>query len=188
MRNHLGAAVERTHIADFHFEEQFQTFNSFGFAMDPSAAFNAHRTGGVVGNLKNYQEMSGRTVHQATKRDAKKRKLDGDVALQKALTGRGTELTAEEAEECAKDLEIVQAKEKVEADKAEEAKKKVAGISEATSIFHGKKEVDYQVTEPKQLGSGPRSARILASHGRVQDSTFQPVNPSDVLQERDVGA
>jgi pre-mRNA-processing factor 17 len=148
MRNHLGAAVERTHIADFHFEEQFQTFNSFGFAMDPSAAFNAHRTGGVVGNLKNYQEMSGRTVHQATKRDAKKRKLDGDVALQKALTGRGTELTAEEAEECAKDLEMVQAKEKVDADKAEEAKKKVVGISEATSIFHGKKEVDYQVIEP----------------------------------------
>lgn len=32
--------------------------------MDPSAAFNAHRTGGVVGNLQNYMDMTGRTVHQ----------------------------------------------------------------------------------------------------------------------------
>lgn len=58
--------------------------------------------------------------------------------------GRGTELTAEEAAEVAKDLELVQAKEKVAAEAKEEAKKAVPGIGEATSQFHGKKEVDYQ--------------------------------------------
>jgi len=74
--------------------------------MDPSAAFSAHPTGGVVGNLQNHNDMVGRTVHQATPRDTKKRKLDGDLAMQKALQGRGTELTAEEAAEVAKDLEV----------------------------------------------------------------------------------
>ena len=35
MRNHLGGGIERTHIADFHFEDQYQTFNTVGYAMDP---------------------------------------------------------------------------------------------------------------------------------------------------------
>ena len=48
MRNTLGGSIERTNIADFHFEEQAQTFDTFGFAMDPSAAADSSLGSDVV--------------------------------------------------------------------------------------------------------------------------------------------
>lgn len=144
MRNTLGGSIERTHIADFHFEEQIQTFNTFGFAMDPAAASDASLGSDVVGDRAMWATMQGRTVHQATKRDAKKRKID-DVAAVKVLAGRGTALTEEEAAEVAKDLEAAEKREEDAKQAArEERKKRETGIPDATSQFHGKSETDYQ--------------------------------------------
>jgi hypothetical protein len=112
MRNTLGGSIERTNIADFHFEEQAQTFDTFGFAMDPSAAADSSLGSDVVGNREMWATMQGRTVHQVTKRDLKKRKLE-DTAAEKVLEGRGTALTEEEAAEVAKDLEDAEAREQV---------------------------------------------------------------------------
>jgi len=37
MRNTLGGSMERTNLASFHFEEQYQTFNTFGAPCIPSS-------------------------------------------------------------------------------------------------------------------------------------------------------
>lgn len=143
MRNTLGGSIEKTHLADFHFEEQIQTFNTFGFAMDPSAASDASRGGDVVGDKQMWAEMSGRSVHQATKRDAKKRKMT-DAAAGKVLAGQGTALTEAEAEELAKDVEAAEEAEAAKAE-VEAAKKRIEdGIPETQTMFHGKMARDYQ--------------------------------------------
>jgi hypothetical protein len=76
-------SIERTNLADFHFEDQIQTFETFGYAMDPAAASDARLGSDVVGDRAMWATMQGRSVHQATKRDAKKRKLQ-DTAAEKA--------------------------------------------------------------------------------------------------------
>jgi len=145
MRNHLGASIERTNLADFHFEEQFQTFNSFGYAMDPAAMSDCTGRGtDVVGDKSLWAEIQGRSVHQATKSDAKKRRLT-DPAAEKVLAGRGTALSMEEAEEMAAVVAAAEEEDKVRKAESEvKAKDEEANHGEVQSIFHGKKERDYQ--------------------------------------------
>uniref|UniRef100_A0A7S4KY98 Pre-mRNA-processing factor 17 n=1 Tax=Guillardia theta TaxID=55529 RepID=A0A7S4KY98_GUITH len=144
MRNTLGGFIERTNVADFHFEEQHQTFNTFGFAMDPSAANDSMFGSNIVGDRSAWNLMQGRTVHQATKRDAKKRKLD-DSAAEQVLAGLGTAMTSEEAAEMAQDVKAIEEAEKAAKEAAETVKEKAeVSIFEASSIFHGKETKDYQ--------------------------------------------
>jgi hypothetical protein len=49
---------------------QFQTFNTFGFAMDPSASVHGHATAGVVGDLKMHDVMNGRSASSPSPRHA----------------------------------------------------------------------------------------------------------------------
>jgi len=143
MRNTLGGSMERTNLADFHFEEQYQTFNTFGFAMDPSAASDAKASTDVVGDSEMWHTMNGRSVFQATKRDAKKRKMT-DAAAEKVLKGQGIELTEEEVDALGKDMEAAAEVDKAKDEEKKASKKKAEGLSECSTAFHGKEKTDYQ--------------------------------------------
>ena len=76
-------SIERTNLVDLHFEDQIQTFDTFGYAVDPAAASDARLGSYVVGDRAMWATMQGRSAQQATKRDAKKCKLQ-DTAAEKA--------------------------------------------------------------------------------------------------------
>ncbi|CAF0870012.1 unnamed protein product, partial [Didymodactylos carnosus] len=74
-KNMLSGHVESTSVSDFLFENQRRTFDSFGYAADPST--ETHSTTHLVGDLINADINEGMTVFETTrKRLADKRKKD----------------------------------------------------------------------------------------------------------------
>ena len=132
--------------------------------MDPSAASDARASTDVVGDHSMWSAVNGRTVFQASKRDAKKRKIT-DLAAEKALKGQGIELTEEEQEELSKDVEAAAEADKAKEAAAAESKKKTEGLCECTTVFHGKEnKTDYQgrtwVDAPSDIKGGDGQSYI----------------------------
>ena len=74
-RNLLNGHAESTTLSDFQFENQRRTFDSFGYAVDPTVG--EHATPQIVGNQTSAEENEGRTVFEMKRKEAteKRKKL-----------------------------------------------------------------------------------------------------------------
>eukprot|EP01101_Sappina_pedata_P011802 TRINITY_DN7992_c0_g1_i1.p1 TRINITY_DN7992_c0_g1~~TRINITY_DN7992_c0_g1_i1.p1 ORF type:complete len:581 (+),score=197.62 TRINITY_DN7992_c0_g1_i1:204-1745(+) len=145
-RNSLTGHVEAFHMNDFQFEEQYHTFQSFGYAHDPDA-------GNLIGG-KTDNARANETVYN-TQRKAKKRKtaLMGDAA-ENPLGYNGPWISAYVEEEEAQKKELDALKPSEPRMSADERRKKEAQAKqdrikqdreaiEATTVFHGRDFRDY---------------------------------------------
>lgn len=79
-RNTLSGYVEPAHMSEFQFENQRRTFNSFGYALDPSVGETSDPNK-IIGSTELAEEAKGRTVFENTKLrplDKRKRKRNND--------------------------------------------------------------------------------------------------------------
>lgn len=144
MRNHRSGFVEDAHLSSFSFDEQYNTYQTFGFAHDPAGQ-------GVV--LKQSQKQSSveapildtvYTYSSAPKRqktDAA-RKIVSTIDPSQPWTLRARQPWADK-ESVAVELTDEQ-KAYMEQINAEKAEKQVAEGKGDHTIFHGKSETDYQ--------------------------------------------
>lgn len=130
--NRIGAAsnvylghVERTTVDEFVFAEQFNTFNSFGYAQNPSDSAQ-----NVVGDVAKYLENRGRTVY-TTGNGPKRKRQKVDPREWKSAPA-APPLTEEERAEVSRDQQ-----------KPESRPKPVESKQETTQ-FHGAEIRDYQ--------------------------------------------
>ena len=65
-RNVLNGHAESTTLSDFQFENQRRTFDSFGYALDPSVG--EHATPQVVGDTVTAEKNQGMTIFEAPKK------------------------------------------------------------------------------------------------------------------------
>ncbi|KAH9328139.1 hypothetical protein KI387_000247 [Taxus chinensis] len=72
MRNHKLGFVEDAAIHSFMFDEQYNTFHSYGCAADPSAPV----ADSIVGDLESLKRNDGLSVYNLPQREHKKRKHD----------------------------------------------------------------------------------------------------------------
>ena len=137
--------------SDFAFEEQYHTFNAFGFAADPSTlgAQQSAEAGpslatrpGVVGDIDRWAEARGGSVFSSKnplesrmEEQRKRLRLDESYA---PIPHSEPELTEEQKEAIAK--RHAEAKKERQGKQEEEA----AQAMEETSVFHGKELKDYQ--------------------------------------------
>lgn len=74
-KNMLSGFVEQTHISDFQFENQRRTFNSYGYALDPTVGGTPQEATHFIGATEAAKETEGKTVFESTKeRKSDKRK------------------------------------------------------------------------------------------------------------------
>ncbi|CAH9139991.1 unnamed protein product [Cuscuta epithymum] len=162
LRNHKLGFVENASIEPFVFDEQYNTFQKYGYAFDPSA--NSY-----VGDMKALQKNDAMSVYNIPQTEQKKRKLEkkkemveneevedeGDADMTEVdnpstevwlrknrkspwsgkKEGLQTELT-EEQKKYAEEYAKKKGEEKGEREKAEPLVEK--------TTFHGKEEKDYQ--------------------------------------------
>lgn len=178
LRNHKLGFVEDASIASFVFDEQYNTFHTYGYAADP-----ATRTGSnVVGDLEAVKKLNGASVYNLPQTEHRKRKqetrlekglpapapADGEEPMDEDLgnpesegwllknskspwAGRekGADVEEELTEEQKKYAEE-HALKKGEKDRG----KKVDEVDDK-STFHGKEEFDYQgkswIAPPKDV-------------------------------------
>lgn len=75
VKNTLAGYVEPAHVNDFHFESQRLTFNSYGYALDPTADGSMDEGHRMVGSSEGASSSSSLTVFEKTKpRPGDKRK------------------------------------------------------------------------------------------------------------------
>lgn len=81
-RNMLSGYVEPAHMSEFQFENQRRTFNSFGYAMDPTVDGEVVEGSKVIGSAELAEETKGKTVFESTKLrplDKRKRKKNDNA-------------------------------------------------------------------------------------------------------------
>jgi len=128
-----NGAVEPTAIGEYEFDEQFNTFQSFGYAANPSAMLGAGGESEVLGDVKAWAKNQGASVFTGAKasKNAMKRKF------WKEWTEEQSELQLSDlTEDQVTFLEGERTKRKRE--------EKDTHVVEERSIFHGDKETDYQ--------------------------------------------
>lgn len=79
-RNMLSGYIEPAYISEFQFENQRRTFNSFGYALDPTVG-EPVESDKIVGATELAEEANGKTVFESTKLrplDKRKRKKNND--------------------------------------------------------------------------------------------------------------
>ena len=145
----VGQAEAYHPVSDFAFEEQYHTFNAFGFAANPSAnggGAQSHGAGpsvsAVVGDLEKWTEARGESVFSSrqpleSRMDEQRKRLRLDESYAQ-IPHAQPELTPEQAA-------AIAARQK-EAKKAREGRgeEDAPTAMEETSIFHGKNLKDYQ--------------------------------------------
>lgn len=74
-RNMLSGHIEPAHVSEFQFENQRRTFNSFGYALDPSVSTEEMGLTKVIGSTEEAKDSNMKTVFEKTHlRPADKRK------------------------------------------------------------------------------------------------------------------
>jgi len=149
----VGHVAKMTPATDFAFDEQYHTFNAYGFAADPSthlgpsgqdAAAGPQQApaAGVVGDVEKWAEARGGSVYSLkqpleSKLEDQRKRLRLDDNYQ-AVPTEAPELTAEQ--KAAIDARLKQEKRKYEGreDAAEQS------AMEERAVFHGSSMVDYQ--------------------------------------------
>jgi pre-mRNA-processing factor 17 len=66
-KNHRSGYVEDAHLSDFHFDDQYNTFHSYGYAAAPQGAT-------VVGDQESFEQRQGSTVFSGSQ--PKRRKTE----------------------------------------------------------------------------------------------------------------
>lgn len=66
-KNTLSGYVEKAHMSEFQFENQRRTFNSFGYALDPTVGGESAEGSSFIGSLDQAKETNGVTVFESTK-------------------------------------------------------------------------------------------------------------------------
>lgn len=80
-RNMLSGYVEPAHMSEFQFENQRRTFNSFGFALDPTVGGDVVEGSKIIGSVEMAEDGNQKTVFESTKLrplDKRKRKKNND--------------------------------------------------------------------------------------------------------------
>lgn len=80
-RNMLSGYVEPAHMSEFQFENQRRTFNSFGFALDPTVGEDVVEGSKIIGSVESAEDGDQKTVFESTKLrplDKRKRKKNND--------------------------------------------------------------------------------------------------------------
>jgi pre-mRNA-processing factor 17 len=142
----VGHAAHYHPSSDFAFEEQYHTFNAYGFAADPSTAGH-HGQGlapraGVVGDRDRWAEARGQSVFSGrgaleSKMEEQRKRLRLDESYA-AIPHAEPEISAEQAAAIA----AKHKKEKQERDGRGDTEEPSA--MEETSVFHGSNQKDYQ--------------------------------------------
>ena len=164
-QNTLSGHIEETHMNELDFLNQQRTFDSLGYAYDPSTL---HSAGNIVGDLGAALENNGRLVMERvggaasrnrTKEIKAKRKDKGDGGDSSIVDGEGAyvgpwagyeEEQVQVPEGVGPSEEELQAAEKrksemqSEKDKSQSKREKQAEMGSEKSIFHGKSVYDYQ--------------------------------------------
>lgn len=159
LRNHKLGFVEDASIEPFVFDEQYNTFQSYGYAADPSAS-------NYVGDTDKLKENDGISVYNISQHEMKKRKIE--TKKDREEDAEGDEFERTELENPASDAWLLKnkkspwagKKEGIQTDLSEEQKKyaeehakkkeeKVGNHDKGESVvdkttFHGKEERDYQ--------------------------------------------
>ncbi|KAG9446065.1 hypothetical protein H6P81_012193 [Aristolochia fimbriata] len=176
MRNHKLGFVEDTAIEPFQFDEQYNTFHKYGYAVDPSASVGNN----YIGDLNALEKNKAVSVYNIPQHDQKKRKLElknkkedddepagSDVDnpasedwLQKnrkspwagKKEGLQTELTEEQKKYAEEYSQKKAEKDRNGGEKAEFTDK---------STFHGKEERDYQ---GRSWIAPPKDAKATNDH------------------------
>lgn len=80
-RNMLSGYVEPAHMSEFQFENQRRSFNSFGFALDPTVGGNIVEGSKIIGSVELAEDANHKTVFESTKLrplDKRKRRKNND--------------------------------------------------------------------------------------------------------------
>ncbi|GAB4821604.1 hypothetical protein N2152v2_008650 [Parachlorella kessleri] len=141
LRNHRSGHVEDAHLSSFAFDEQYQTFMSYGYAHDPGGQ-------GVVARAEAEPLQTEDTVYTRITA-AKRQKIDKGAkeAVPPVDPTQPWTLRARQpwADKVAATVELTEEqKAYMEQVNAEKAEKDVAEGKGDHTMFHGKAEVDYQ--------------------------------------------
>ncbi|XP_044756391.1 pre-mRNA-processing factor 17 [Coccinella septempunctata] len=160
-RNMLAGYVEPAHVSSFQFENQRRTFNSFGYALDPTVG--DENTDKVIGAIEEASTSNVKTVFESTKLrplDKRKRKKNNDPEDIDGFLGPwggfiDEQKIAKPTEEEAAELEELVSKRNKRGKPVEEKP------LEEKSILHIKDPYDYQgrsfLHAPQDVGVNLRS-------------------------------
>lgn len=63
----LSGYIEQAHMSEFQFENQRRTFNSFGYALDPTIDGTGVEGSSYIGSVDTAKDTNGKTVFESTK-------------------------------------------------------------------------------------------------------------------------
>lgn len=66
-KNMLSGYIEQAHMSEFQFENQRRTFNSFGYALDPTIDGTGVEGSSYIGSVDTAKDTNGKTVFESTK-------------------------------------------------------------------------------------------------------------------------
>ncbi|XP_063243175.1 pre-mRNA-processing factor 17 [Bacillus rossius redtenbacheri] len=145
-KNMLSGFVEKAHVSDFQFENQRRTFNSYGYALDPTVDVTPETSSTLIGATESAKELSGKTVFESTKQrplDKRKRNRNDEPADVEGFLGPWGGYVDEKRvvkpnEEQAAELEEILAK------RQKRGKQTDDKPLEEKTVLHIKDAVDYQ--------------------------------------------
>ena len=169
-KNMLCGYVEPAHISDFQFDNQQKTFNSYGYAMDPSADNASGEK--FVGDLAKFDENESRTVFEQTPQrpgDKRKREKPGNPEDIDGYQGPWAPFVDES--KSSKPTEEQQAILEVYEEKKEKRGKKEEEKIEEKTKLHIEDAYDYQGRSYLHV---PQDQGIDLNHGEPPDKCFLP--------------
>lgn len=147
LKNHRSGYVEDTHLHNFHFDNQYNTFHSYGYGDAPNGE-------GVIGDADKYAEHGGEMAFSVKRRKTTEEKKAA-AAKKEAQNQQGAPIgpfqvtnrqpwanKVAEVAELTDDQKEYMAQ--LEAEKKEKSGKEDVEPQGPTSFFHGKSEKDYQ--------------------------------------------
>uniref|UniRef100_A0A7N0U0Y2 Pre-mRNA splicing factor n=1 Tax=Kalanchoe fedtschenkoi TaxID=63787 RepID=A0A7N0U0Y2_KALFE len=141
MRNHKRRFVEEAAIESFVFDEQYNTFQKYGYAADPSAS-TGYNYGGDIDALQKNDALS---VYSIPQQEQTRRRLEKKRKEEEAVGGDegGVDPDFDSAEEGPQPELTEEQKKYAEEHVEEKGRDKVDAVPDR-STFHGKEEKDYQ--------------------------------------------
>mmetsp|Transcript_27077 Transcript_27077/g.48257 ORF Transcript_27077/g.48257 Transcript_27077/m.48257 type:complete len:581 (-) Transcript_27077:109-1851(-) len=163
LKNHTTGHVEDAHVDSTLFDEQYNTFHSFGYAVEPQTGTS------VVGNAEGFREHKGESVWTARDLDYKRKRSTAEAKAKRAAAEEASRAAAEALENgeawslvarapwAEKEVAVTELTEEQtehmktyneEREKNGRKSRRKGGEEEAAgedkSVFHGKAGADYQ--------------------------------------------